>query len=131
MLTVFGRCSQVYFADCTLGITLAITLHKLTNSFVRHFSQKRDAGSERWWEALVEIGNYGEPPSYRKWGIQVIFWVLNVVTARLIVGVVVITNLPLFNVLTNALDKKFSGRPGQYLFTVMVRSARRPWNQSW
>lgn len=115
--------SQVYFADCTLGITLAITFHKITNGFARHHSQKRESGVERvqpWWEALVEIGNYGDPPNYRKWGIQVAFWVLNVITARLIVGIVVITNLSLFDLLTNSLDRKFNGRPGLYLFTVMV-----------
>ena len=69
---------------------------------------------------MVEIGNYGDPPNYRKWGIQVVFWVTSVVTARLIVGVVVISNLPVFNMLTMALDRNFRGRPGTYLFTVMV-----------
>ncbi|GAX83167.1 hypothetical protein CEUSTIGMA_g10593.t1 [Chlamydomonas eustigma] len=116
----------VYFADCSLGITLAISFHKLTNILARHYSQKgRDNwGStdyeKPWWDALVEIGNYGDPPSYRKWAIQVCFWVINVVTARLIVGLVIYINIPALQQLTLSLDQRFQGRPGTYLFTVMV-----------
>jgi hypothetical protein len=115
----------VYLTDCSLGITLAISFHKLTNTLARHYSQKgRDSwGSDHekpWWDALVEIGNYGDPPSYRKWAIQVCFWVFNVVTARLIVGLVIYINIPALQLLTLSLDQKFKGRPETYLFTVMV-----------
>ena len=54
--------------------------------------------------------------------LQVAFWVLNVITARTIVGIVIILNLPVFRLLTETLDGKFRGRPGAYLFTVMVRA---------
>lgn len=122
----------VYFADCTLGLTLAILFHKLVTGTAQHCSNRRalqDNSTEDvkehqsfnvWWEALVEIGNYGDPPSYRRWGIQVVFWVLCVVTARLIVGVVVISTIPQLRLFTSALDAHFSGNPTLYVFTVTV-----------
>ena len=77
---------NVYFMDATLGITLAILFHKASNGLARYMQQQRQlkptpSGGDYdyehpWWEALVEIGNYGDPPNYRKWGIQVsdVFW---------------------------------------------------------
>ncbi len=45
----------------------------------------------------------------------------NVVTARLLVGVIIVTNIPVFQLLTRALDRRFDGRPELHLFVVMVR----------
>jgi hypothetical protein len=37
-----------------------------------------------WWAALVDSGHYGDQatPNLRKWGVQVVAWVLCVVSAR-------------------------------------------------
>jgi hypothetical protein len=121
----------VYFADASLGITLALSFHKLSTTTARYFSMRRSAswsilgGGEKgsghpWWEALIEIGNYGDPPSYKRWGIQVFFWVLCVVTARLMVGLVIINNLALFQLVTLKMDSRFHRNPNTYLFLVMV-----------
>ena len=132
----------VYFADASLGITLALTFHKLTTSAARYAATaksrssssstswtalaagggggEKDGQEHPWWEALVEIGNYGDPPSYKKWGVQVFFWVLSVVTARLIVGLVVISNLSFFRLVTLKMDARFQHNPDAYLFIIMV-----------
>lgn len=117
----------VYFADASLGITLAITFHKTTNYLARHFHQRQLASKEYaqehpWWEALVDIGFYGDSnaPNYRKWGIQVVAWVLCVVSARTITGCVVVSLIPVLKAITAFMDSKFVGHPDTYLFVVMV-----------
>lgn len=121
----------VYFADASLGITLALTFHKLTITTARYWSTRRSSvswsilgGGEKdkgpWWEALIEIGNYGDPPSYKRWGVQVFFWVLCVVTARLLVGLVVINNIGIFQLVTLKMDARFHHNPDTYLFIIMV-----------
>jgi hypothetical protein len=123
MLAHACRYFVVYFGDCTLGLGLAITFHKLvTGAALHYFSKLSEKESDKvpWWEPLVEIGNYGDPPLLRRWLIQVVFWVTCVVTARSIVGVVVISSIPVLQQLTQALDRKFEGHPDLYIFTVMV-----------
>ncbi len=120
----------VYFMDCTLGLTLAITFHKVVTGVARWMHVRRQASWEQaggkqhhpWWEALVEIGHYGDAnqPNMRKWGIQVAFWVGCVVTARSIVGLVLLTLAPFFASVTTSMDRRFEGRPSTYLYTVMV-----------
>ena len=51
---------------------------------------------------------------------QVGFWVLSVISARLIVGVTVISSIPLLRSITGRLDTHFAGHADVYLFTVMV-----------
>eukprot|EP00798_Chlamydomonas_sp_ICE-L_P009933 gene9933-7803_t len=125
----------VYFADCSLGLTLALLFHKLMSGLAELWHSERvgllaraDSGEERehgniglpWWDALVEIGNYGDPPRMRRWVIQAIGWMGCVVTARLIVGVVVVSSIPLLQDTTLWLDRYFHGHEDMYLFTVMV-----------
>jgi len=119
----------VYFMDCTLGLTLAITFHKLTTGLARWLHNKSLLVKEDdqlqelpWWEALVEIGYYGDgaTPNMRKWGIQVASWVLCVISARSVVGAVILLFSPAFMFITANLDARFVGRPDQYLYTVMV-----------
>eukprot|EP00955_Chlamydomonas_euryale_P077153 362866-Chlamydomonas_euryale.AAC.24 len=114
--------------DCTLGLTLAIFFNYLVTGLAlkartaleQQAGDRVHASEHLWWQALVEIGNYGDPPQLWRWAIQAVFWMTCVVTARVIVGVVIITSIPVLSHVTNALDKHFYGHPGVYLFTVMV-----------
>jgi hypothetical protein len=115
----------VYFSDCTLGLALAITFHKVFTGLAAHARLTAQLAGDKghhaaWWDALVEIGNYGDPPQVRRWMIQVLFWMSCVVTARVVVGFVVVSNIPVFSIVTNALDDHFEGHPDVFLFTVMV-----------
>jgi len=117
----------VYFMDCSLGITLAITFHKLTSGLARWLSVRvavaKEFGEEHaWWEALVDSGHYGDAatPNYRKWAIQVFAWASCVVTARSIVGVTVVSLIAPLSRVTSFMDSKFVGHPDAYLYTVMV-----------
>lgn len=119
----------VYFADCTLGLTLAIVFHKIVSGSAQHYCKKHAMSNTLdgkghtempWCDALVESGNYGDPPSYKKWFIQAVFWMLCVVTARTIVGVVVISSIPALQLITTSMDRQFKGHPDLYIFTVMV-----------
>lgn len=58
----------VYFMDASLGITLAITFHRLVNAtarwlYHRHISQKDFENDHPWFEALVRAW-------HRAWGYQ-------------------------------------------------------------
>ncbi|KAG2451255.1 hypothetical protein HYH02_003862 [Chlamydomonas schloesseri] len=124
----------VYLMDCTLGITLAIAFHRLMHVVVRRRHSQLLAARDRdhrgqteqqhpwhpWTEALLESGNYGDPPSARRWAIQAAGWVTCVVSARLSVGATVLSTLALMGALAGGLDRLFGGRPDAELFTVMV-----------
>ncbi len=118
----------VYFMDATLGLTLAITFHKITTGTARWLQRRHIASGKHethdppWHEALVEIGHYGDAsaPSIRRWFIQVTFWVLCVITARTVVGATILSLAQVFQGLTMYLDRRFAGRPHVYLYTVMV-----------
>ncbi|KAG2435771.1 hypothetical protein HXX76_006967 [Chlamydomonas incerta] len=124
----------VYLMDCTLGITLAIAFHRLMHVVVRRRHSQLLSARDRdhrgqteqqhpwhpWTEALLESGNYGDPPSARRWAIQAAGWVTCVVSARLSVGVTVLSTLRLMAALAGGLDKAFAGKPDAELFTVMV-----------
>ncbi len=56
--------------DCTLGITLAIAFHRLMHRAARWRHSQLMAARDReyehpWTEALLESGNYGDPPNAR------------------------------------------------------------------
>eukprot|EP00198_Chlamydomonas_reinhardtii_P002764 XP_001692100.1 predicted protein [Chlamydomonas reinhardtii] len=124
----------VYLMDCTLGISLAIAFHRLMHVAVRRRHGQLLAARDRdhrgqteqqrpwhpWTEALLESGNYGDPPSARRWAIQAAGWVTCVVSARLSVGVTVLSSLRLMGALAGGLDRVCAGHPEAELFTVMV-----------
>ena len=118
----------VYFMDATLGITLAILFHKAMAAAAHlwHFrkqSLKDDddaAGGLHWTESLLESGNYGDPPNYRKWAIQVAGWATCVVSARLSVGLTLMLTLVYMSRISRALDSAFKHHVNLELFVVMV-----------
>ncbi|EFJ46002.1 hypothetical protein VOLCADRAFT_118259 [Volvox carteri f. nagariensis] len=115
----------VYLMDCTLGITLAIVFHRLMHRAARWRHSQLMAARDRehehpWTEALLESGNYGDPPNARRWLIQAAGWVTCVVTARLSVGGTVLSTLKVVERMALALDRAFVGQPEAELFTVMV-----------
>lgn len=116
----------VYFMDATLGITLAILFHKAM-AWAAHLFYGRmqsfkddDERSLHWTESLIESGNYGDPPNYRKWAIQVAGWATCVVSARLSVGVTLLLTLTYMSRISRALDRAFKHHVDLELFVVMV-----------
>ncbi|GFR49276.1 hypothetical protein Agub_g11256, partial [Astrephomene gubernaculifera] len=130
----------VYLLDCTLGITLAIAFHRLMHRGARWQHSRLVAARDHhhgggggyrglpsssdhdhpWTEALLESGNYGDPPNARRWAIQAAGWVVCVVSARLSVGATVLASMRLVAAVARGLDRAFAGRPHAELFTVMV-----------
>ncbi|GIL79670.1 hypothetical protein Vretimale_12257 [Volvox reticuliferus] len=115
----------VYLLDCTLGISLAILFHRLMHRVARWRHTQLMASRDReyehpWTEALLESGNYGDPPNARRWVIQAAGWVTCVVAARLSVGATVMSMLRMVAEIARSLDRTFAGQPDAELFTVMV-----------
>ncbi|KAL4452727.1 hypothetical protein ABPG75_008389 [Micractinium tetrahymenae] len=73
-----------------------------------------------WHKVLLECGNYGEPPSYRRWGIQLAEWVLCVVLARALCGTLVVLLGSLLVHVAHGIDSLFAGHPTVLLFFVMI-----------
>lgn len=78
------------------------------------------SASDPWHKVLLECGRYGEPPSYRRWGIQLAEWVLCVVLARVLCGVTVVLLGSLLVHVAQGIDSLFSGHPTVLLFFVMI-----------
>lgn len=78
------------------------------------------AASAPWHTVLQECGNYGEPPSYRRWGIQLGEWVGCVVLARVLCGTLVVLLGSLLVHVAQGIDSLFTGHPTLLLFFVMI-----------
>lgn len=102
--------------DTTLGLALTIALHRAALAGARRFGARRAAsghalapsaaqdkagtpappggdaaaGGAACWEVLQACGDYGEPPSVRRWALQAAEWVACVVAARVLCGTLVV-----------------------------------------
>ncbi|PRW61577.1 hypothetical protein C2E21_0672 [Chlorella sorokiniana] len=140
-----SECSWYFVAftfDTTLGLLLTIGLHKAALRgaawYGRRAAQRlgsdelqpavglsgNASGSgtlgDRWFEVLQTCGNYGDPPSYRRWGIQLAEWVACVVLARVMCGTVVVLLGSALVHIAQGLDSLFEGHPTLLLYTVMI-----------
>uniref|UniRef100_A0A7S0Y9J2 Uncharacterized protein n=1 Tax=Polytomella parva TaxID=51329 RepID=A0A7S0Y9J2_9CHLO len=118
---------NVYLFECTLGIVLAIFFHKaMIRTAQLHLAHLVKSArplacyNDHWTTLFIESGNYGDPPNYKKWIIQVIGWVICVFISRLTVGMTVVLGIPILEKAAKCLDRWFDGHPDLYLFTVMV-----------
>ncbi|KAI7837995.1 hypothetical protein COHA_008177 [Chlorella ohadii] len=143
-----SECSWYFMAftfDTTLGLLFTILLHKAALAGAAWYGRREaqrlgseelqpamwpsssgDGGSsssnlgDRWFEVLQACGHYGDPPSYRRWGIQLAEWVACVVLARAMCGTIVVLLGSALVHVAQGLDRLFEGHPTLLLYTVMV-----------
>lgn len=124
--------------DTTLGVALTLLLHSailkrlaveakdLPENHVSSDSlpdlQQHEGTTrqESWRAAIAACGNYGDPPSMRRWGLQAAEWAVCVVAARAMCGGAVVALSPALEAAAAALDALFAGHPTLLLFAVMV-----------
>lgn len=121
-----------FTSDTTLGVLLTMIFH---NAMLKRLKNSKDsigdysspdshglvAGEEESWRvAIAECGDYGDPPSVRRWGFQAGEWALCVVLARALNGVLIVLLGPILQIVANGLDSMFSGHPTMLLFAVMI-----------
>lgn len=78
---------------------------------------------EKWTivDAISHCGEYGDPPSYARWGIQVTEWITAVVSGRIISGFSTVLLRGVFwYPLAEGLDSLFVGNPVFLVFFVLV-----------
>ena len=122
----------VYNVDQAVGTTTTILIHKVFVRIAKGVGRKtRGAGedglqgtAEKAWtvvDAISQCGVYGNPPSLRRWGIQVSEWVAAVLLARCVSGSFDLLTRDVFVVpVARRIDSVFDGRPRALLFFVMV-----------
>ncbi|CAD7703249.1 unnamed protein product [Ostreobium quekettii] len=129
-----SQCS-LYFAvfnvDQVLGTTTTILIHKMLVGIARRTRRDRSGEHDieggttgKQWgvlEAISLCGFYGDPPSLRRWGVQVSEWVAAVLMARCMSGTFdLLMKDILLVVVAQAVDRRFDGHPQALLFFVMV-----------
>lgn len=118
----------VYGIDTTIGVSCAILFHKLIVFVAKYQSQDKQQKArsgepedkEDIWDNLVEMGNYGDPIKYSRWGIQTVSWVSCTIVSRIICGILVVSTINYLQVAAAGLDTLFAGHPDILLFFVMV-----------
>lgn len=118
----------VYSIDTTLGVSLAILFHKLIVLVARRHCQDKQQRSrsdehdekDEFWDTLAEMGNYGDPVRYYRWGVQTVSWVSCTVVSRVICGVVIVASMQILQTAAAGLDSLFKGHPDLLLFFVVV-----------
>ncbi|PSC74764.1 GUCD1 isoform X2 [Micractinium conductrix] len=143
-----SECSWYFWAftfDTTIGLALTIGLHKAALRGALWWGERtarrqgdaaralaedgsEGGGSEGaasaaggpWWKVLLDCGSYGDPPSYRRWGIQLAEWVTCVIAARALCGGLVVLLGPVLAHGAKGLDSLFAGHPTGLLFFVMI-----------
>lgn len=124
-----SECAWYYVAfsfDTTIGVVLTMVLH---NAILRRLRDSPAFGQESlplpqqhesWKVAVLDCGQYGDPPILRRWAFQAGEWSLCVVTARALCGGIVAVLAPLLQIFAEGLDAVFDGHPRILLFFVMV-----------
>ena len=62
----------------------------------------------------------GDPPSWRRWAVQMLEWVTATVLARAVCGIVIVGLRRLLVSVARGLDGVFAGHPTAELFSVML-----------
>lgn len=137
-----GWYAVAFVFDTTVGLLLTICLHKAALRAAHWYGERHSqrygqplqletadggggttvaaAAGEPWFAALQLCGNYGDPPSYRRWSIQLGEWVGCVVLARVLCGTLVLLLGQLLVHVAQGLDGLFTGHPTAELYVVMI-----------
>mmetsp|Transcript_18975 Transcript_18975/g.57310 ORF Transcript_18975/g.57310 Transcript_18975/m.57310 type:complete len:324 (-) Transcript_18975:5-976(-) len=113
-----------YTFDTTLGVTLAILLHRAAVRAAVRWRGAPDPEAAQapsgWVHAIAHCGDYGDPPSWRRWAPQMAEWVFATIAARAVCGIVVVVAKGPLHHVAALLDRLFAGRPTAELFAVMI-----------
>jgi hypothetical protein len=115
----------VFTTDTILGTAIAVALHNAIVALAQKMhAQNKACGKAQWsvrlWDWIRDSGNYGNPVSYSKWGVQLTEWMLMNIISRVVCGFIIIPLSPLLQVISEAVDYSFRGHPNVLLFSVMV-----------
>ena len=138
-----SECSWYFVAfsfDTTIGVALTMLLHRTVLLQLRKDLSLANLGSnereswhdaitdalpppeqnESWKAAIVDCGQYGDPPILRRWGLQAAEWSFCVVIARALCGGIVAILASSLGIIAEGLDALFNGHPTLLLFFVMI-----------
>lgn len=117
----------IYTMDTTLGVSLTLMMHE---ACLRAARSKLARGlpsdghlhveNASLWDDLISCGQYGQPPSIRRWLVQLVEFTSCVVTARILCGVVVLWIKDWLAHLTASIDDAFRSHNAELLFVVMI-----------
>ncbi|ETW06287.1 hypothetical protein H310_02580 [Aphanomyces invadans] len=99
-----------FFIDFTLGTVISLSLLRL----------QQEAALWANFPVLFESGDYGSPPSYRIWGIQLAAWLSIIIFSKGIVTSVLIATAHPLSAIGNALFRPLAGHPFAELVLVMI-----------
>jgi hypothetical protein len=133
-----SECAWYFVAftfDTTIGVALTMVLHKAILRQLRNqkgLCHDDNANAfpidalppptehESWKVAIIDCGQYGDPPIVRRWALQATEWSLCVIAARVLCGGIVALLSPLLQAIAATLDSIFDGHPTILLFFVMI-----------
>lgn len=121
--TRVSQCAWYFIAysfDTTLGVAAAIGIHTLVVRLCTTRAELFPHIENHWCRCIAECGNYGNPPTFRRFLLQLVEWTGAVIMARIICGSVVITAKPVLLPLAKLLDRMFWGHPVLLLYVVMI-----------
>eukprot|EP00210_Caulerpa_lentillifera_P005924 g5663.t2 len=120
----------VYMIDTIFGVALALLLHKMILYCLRSYIGRRylslasdDAVEVRktWQEHVLHCGDYGNPPSFYPWFIQMLEWVFVTIISRFVCGLCIyLLKGSILRDIAKEIDSVFAGHPHFLLFCVMI-----------
>lgn len=106
--------------DTTLGVSIAIIFHKAAVKWAKQMASRQGPDDMSWQKSLAECGSYGDPPSFRRFYIQLAEFSVAVIVGRVICGSMVILGRGILIHVAAVLDRLFYGHPTALLYFVMV-----------
>ncbi|CEG45667.1 Protein of unknown function DUF3661, vaculolar transmembrane [Plasmopara halstedii] len=99
-----------FLSDCTLGMIVSLAFLRLQQELA--FSMN--------WVNIQESGEYGNPPSYRVWALQLMSWLVIIVFSKAIVVSVMIAAATPLGLVGELLFHSLRGYPFTELVLVMI-----------
>ncbi|KAF4320819.1 hypothetical protein BBO99_00002887 [Phytophthora kernoviae] len=99
-----------FLSDCTFGMVVSLAFLRLQQELA--FSMN--------WVNIQESGDYGNPPSYRVWVLQLMAWLVIIVISKAIVVSVMIAGVTPIGLIGELLFHSLRGYPFAELLLVMV-----------
>jgi hypothetical protein len=99
-----------FMSDCTLGMAVSLAFLRLQQELA--FSLN--------WVSIQQTGEYGNPPAYRAWALQLTAWLAIIVVSKAIVLSVLIAGATPLGRFGSLLFAPLSGYPLAELLLVMV-----------
>eukprot|EP00884_Botryococcus_braunii_P004807 jgi/Botrbrau1/14327/Bobra.0287s0019.1 len=118
---VVSQCAWYFVAYCfdtTIGVATAIALHWTVVTACRR--KKQMGAPSNIYSVLADCGNYGNPPRWGRFALQLVEWTVCVILARVVCGGLVVGGQGVLVRVAAVLDQGFRGHPVALLFFVMI-----------